>query len=180
MSQTKLMLIASFIFLAFALILYYFASMLYNKHFVGIYPVNLSLHSFMTLFAILFLQLALMFVSFKFIPKKYLYEKAIRDLACENSLAFLLLIFLLNSLAEELIFRAILQENFGILLASVLFAAAHIAYYKKVFLLIFVFVQGLLLGLLYELTNSLFFCVLSHTVFNFLTVYLIKRKILIY
>ena len=180
MSQAKLMLSASFIFLAFALILYYFVSTFYNKHFVGIYPVNLSLHSFMTLFAILFLQLALMFLSFKFIPKKYLYEKAIRDLACENSLAFLLLIFLLNSLAEELIFRAILQENFGILLASILFTLAHIAYYKKVFLLSFVFVQGLLLGLLYELTNSLLFCVLSHTVFNFLTVYLIKRKILIY
>jgi uncharacterized protein len=87
-------------------------------------------------------------------------------------LGFIMLFFV--GFGEELMFRAILQRRMqtrigiwgGIVLTSVLFAAMHSVYFSFVYL-IYVFIVGMILGVIYYKTKSLGFVSLIHGLINF-------------
>jgi uncharacterized protein len=75
---------------------------------------------------------------------------------------------LLIALSEEILFRGIIQFQFGFLIASVTFAVVHIRYWKNGFLIINIIALSLLIGFVYEWTSSLFATIIMHFTIDFL------------
>ena len=93
----------------------------------------------------------------------------------------LVLISLLAGIGEELFFRGLLQGALinrfgvwlGILLASVIFGLAH---YLSTTYVIFAFITGVYLGVVYHVTGNLYVVMTIHAMYDFIAlVYLIRR-----
>ena len=87
-------------------------------------------------------------------------------------------IYLAAGFAEEFLFRVVLIDLCGLIIASLLFTAMHIAYWRRLVLLVSVFALALLLGALYLFTGSLLLCALAHAVYNTLISCFMKRGVL--
>ncbi|MGI6449607.1 MAG: CPBP family intramembrane glutamic endopeptidase [Desulfitobacteriia bacterium] len=125
---------------------------------------------------LLFLQL----LFHKYLPQERLFDEINLLLLEKFSLPILALIFLGGAIAEELLFRGIVQNILGIWLASLLFTLIHFRYLRKIYILLEVYLMGIILGIIYQLTFSLWIPILSHFVINFLTACLIKKGYLEY
>ncbi|WEG14927.1 CPBP family intramembrane metalloprotease [Pullulanibacillus sp. KACC 23026] len=66
------------------------------------------------------------------------------------------------AIVEELLFRGMLQTEFGLVISSILFAVIHLNYIKKPILLGFVILLSFILGGLFALTHSLIITILTH------------------
>ncbi len=101
-------------------------------------------------------------------------EPLIPEFTMSNILTLFIVMFVFVSLAEELIFRSVLQtsleNNFGmlkgLLLATVVFAVMHAD--KGPVEFVFVFSAGLLIGYIFQRTRSLFFITIIHGTINVL------------
>lgn len=71
------------------------------------------------------------------------------------------------SLSEEVFFRGFLQPRLGLLGQAVLFALAHLSY-VNVLQVVVTFALGLLFGILYQRTRSLWAPIAAHFTFNLL------------
>lgn len=100
-------------------------------------------------------------------------EGLVPELSVFWVLAITVLMVTTVGLVEELLFRGVLQSRFvdylgrwgGIVLASVLFGAMHSVYGSELEILFVIFL-GLLLGTLYEWTNSIGLVVVLHGALN--------------
>ena len=119
-------------------------------------------------------SLGIVFAFLKIFPKQYLHDPNVKIMADSYSLGFFAIYFIPNAFYEELLFRGTLQPLFGLVPASILFTAIHFSYYKKPLLLVNVFLQGIVLGLLFHVTNSIWITTLAHTTINFIQMWLIK------
>jgi len=74
---------------------------------------------------------------------------------------------LVSGLAEELFFRGAMQPVLGLIVTSLLFGAVHTGP-KRIFVAwsVWAFVMGLLFGLIFEATGSLWGPVLAHVLIN--------------
>lgn len=88
------------------------------------------------------------------------------------------LIIFLPAIIEELFFRGILQEFFGVIGTNIAFAIAHMGNEKDlIFYGIVSFLIGIIFSILYILANNLLLPMLAHGTINALTVRrLIKNK----
>ena len=111
----------------------------------------------------------------KFVSKEKLYDEVNKILIEKFSLKQLFFIFLCGSIVEEFLFRGILQPELGIWVTSILFTLTHYRYYKKFYILIEVFLMGIILGLTYAVTSLLWVPIICHFVVNYFTVVLIKK-----
>ncbi|MEB3752357.1 CPBP family intramembrane glutamic endopeptidase [Geobacillus icigianus] len=68
----------------------------------------------------------------------------------------------LIALAEEWLFRGVVQTHGGLWAASAIFALLHVRYFEKWFLFLLVVLLSLFLGVLYEQTGSLWVPVTAH------------------
>lgn len=91
-------------------------------------------------------------------------EKVFRD----ASVATIFVLALVVAIAEELLFRGVLQTTFGLFIASGIFAVIHERYLKKPLLFIFVVLTSFLIGYLFHLTNNLFVVIAFHFLLDFL------------
>lgn len=121
-----------------------------------------------------------LFCFLKFIPMKYMYDPNVRTIADSFSLKFLAIYFVPNAFYEELIFRGALQPVMGLLPATLVFTLVHFSYYKRPVLMVEVFLQGLILAVLFEVTDSLWVTTLAHAIFNTAQTYLIKSDMIKY
>lgn len=71
------------------------------------------------------------------------------------------------SFTEELLFRGIIQNIFGFVLASLLFAAVHFRYFFRPFLIFVTSGLSFLLGYLYLLTSNLWVPITVHFMIDF-------------
>ncbi|SER43677.1 CPBP family intramembrane glutamic endopeptidase [Salisediminibacterium halotolerans] len=78
--------------------------------------------------------------------------------------------------SEEVLFRAVLQEQFGLVLASAAFALIHIRYLAKPVLFTTVVVLSFSLGLLYIYTANLLTVITAHIFIDMLLGFYIKSK----
>mgnify|MGYP001332555426 FL=1 len=83
---------------------------------------------------------------------------------------------LLVAFCEELLFRGVLQEKFGLIVASVIFAVIHFRYLDKIFLFTGVLFLGFFIGIIYEWTGNLAVTFFMHFVIDFLLGLLIKYQ----
>ena len=101
----------------------------------------------------------------------------IEELIDTTSNSELALLYLAAGIGEEMLFRVVLQTLFGILPAAILFAATHIAYWKKPIVMLDVFVLALMLGALFAYTQSFWLCAAVHAVYNYTVTILYKKRI---
>ena len=77
-------------------------------------------------------------------------------------------------------FRGTLQPLLGLIPATLIFALVHISYYKKPMILVETFIQGLILGVLFQITGSIWITTIAHAVFNTLQTWMIKIDVIKY
>jgi len=109
----------------------------------------------------------------RFTPVPDDYAEAIRDLRPTNAIQFAITfagLCLLVPVAEEVIFRGIVQQvfkrNMGAVLAVFLAGATFGAVHLNPHLLISITVFGVFLGYIYHVTGNLTYTIISHAVFN--------------
>lgn len=113
----------------------------------------------------------------KYVPKKYFDDGGINERIFKNrSIGGILVLSLFVAFAEELLFRGVLQTNFGLLVASLLFALVHIRYLRKPLLLTSVVLISFYLGYLFKLTDNLLVTMTAHFLVDFLLGIIIRFK----
>ncbi len=109
----------------------------------------------------------------RFSPVPDDYAEAIRDLKPTNAMQFAVTftgLCLLVPLAEEVVFRGLIQQVFarnmnaaiGVLLAGATFGAVHL----NAHLLISIAAFGCFLGYIYHVTGNLTYTIIAHAIFN--------------
>ena len=158
-------------------ILHYFLVVRPNGAWIGLWPIAQSTIAWVWLIPGTIIPLLLVLLLFKLVPSMdYLYDENIRTLADLYSLAFMVPYFLINAFMEEIIFRGALQCTIGLLPTAILFTAVHVSYYKKPLMLAHVFLMGLIIGVLFLLTESLWICTIAHASYNWVLMWLIKTE----
>lgn len=111
------------------------------------------------------------------LPKKYYDDGGINERVFKNrSIIEIFFIAIIVALAEELLFRGVIQTNFGYAIASILFAVMHIRYLKKPVLLISVLFVSFYIGWMYEITENLTVTVTAHFTIDFILALIIRYK----
>lgn len=98
--------------------------------------------------------------------RKRMVTREIAELADGFSMLDLVPVYAAAGFAEEFLFRVVCVDLLGVIVATILFTAAHFSYWKEPILLVDVFVVGLLLGGLYAFTQSLLLCAIAHFAYN--------------
>lgn len=127
------------------------------------------------LFALLLVVVEI--ILYYLVPKKYLDDGGINEKLFKNqSVLMIFLIALTVAIAEELLFRGMIQTVFGYIFASSLFVLIHTRYLKKPILLIFIILTSFLIGYLFKVTNNLLVTIAFHFVVDFCLGLFIKYK----
>lgn len=80
----------------------------------------------------------------------------------KRSIPHIILLTAIIAISEELLFRGVLQSHLGIWVASLIFAILHFRYLSKWILFIMVISISFLLGIVYELTESIYTTIIAH------------------
>jgi membrane protease YdiL (CAAX protease family) len=96
------------------------------------------------------------------------------DPANELQLVF---VALLSGFGEEILFRGVVQQEFGLVVAAVVFGLVHVGPDRRYLVwTLWALFAGFLLGGLYELTGALLAPVTAHALHNGVTLILWKRS----
>lgn len=108
------------------------------------------------------------FIIMKIVPYHMIDDGGInKKLFKKRSIPHIFFLTALISFSEEILFRGVLQTYFGIWIASIIFAILHFRYLSKWLLFIMVVSISFLLGLVYEITNTLYTTILAHFIIDF-------------
>ncbi|WP_238389642.1 CPBP family intramembrane glutamic endopeptidase [Virgibacillus sp. MSP4-1] len=136
-------------------------------------PVSLFLLGLLPALAIVLVDLVLM----KLLPESYYDDGGINVRIFKNrGIAQIFMITLFVALSEEMLFRGVIQHEFGYLIASVLFALIHFRYLGKPVLLISILSISFFIGYLYEITENLAITITAHFFVDFILALIIKFK----
>lgn len=104
----------------------------------------------------------------RIIPKKMLIqEETDKEMFKDRSLIEIILIFLLASISEELLFRGVIQNLFGLWIATIIFIIVHYRYFKYLYRTAMLTVICIFIGLMYEYFNHNLIPVISlHFIYN--------------
>lgn len=119
--------------------------------------------------------MGLAFLLLNVVGKEQMITKEIEALATGFSMLELVPVYAAAGFAEEFLFRVVCVDMLGVVVATILFTAAHFSYWKQPFLLVDVFAVGLLLGGLYAFTQSLLLCAVAHFAYNLAVTRLSRR-----
>lgn len=104
----------------------------------------------------------------KLVPGKMLDDGGINERVFLNRRVFsIFLLAALIAFAEELLFRGVIQTQFGIILASLLFAIIHFRYLRKPILFIVTVSLSFYLGWLYLVTGNILVPIFTHFIIDF-------------
>lgn len=103
------------------------------------------------------------------VPKKHLDDGGInKRLFTSMSPIEILFFTLLIAIAEEALFRGVLQYTVGYIIASIIFALVHIRYLRKPVLFLSVVLVSFFLGYIYKLTGNLLTVMTAHFLVDFI------------
>lgn len=127
-------------------------------------PEEIFYYGVLFAFALVIIEIIL----YNIIPKKHFDDGGINEKLFRNqSVISIFFIALTVAIAEELLFRGVIQTTFGYLFASSLFVLLHTRYLRKPLLLILLIGTSFLIGFLFELTNNLLVTITFHFVVDF-------------
>lgn len=113
----------------------------------------------------------------RWLPERWLDDGAINQRIFQGlSPLFAFLLCLLIGIAEEWLFRGVVQPLLGNGITSLLFSVIHFRYLRKPILLITVYATSYLLGLLFAESGSLLPPIAAHTLLNFISALLLTKK----
>jgi uncharacterized protein len=113
----------------------------------------------------------------KNLPKHYYDDGGINEKIFKHrSIGEIAILAAIISICEEIFFRGVIQTNFGIMIASVIFALVHYRYLFHWFLFLNIMLLSFYIGLLYEWTGNLMVTITMHFITDFLLGVLYKRK----
>ncbi|MCA1030556.1 CPBP family intramembrane metalloprotease [Bacillus timonensis] len=102
-------------------------------------------------------------VLIKVFPKEMFDDGGINEKVFRGRNVFhILFLVLIISFTEEILFRGIIQTQFGLITASIVFGLLHFRYLNKLLLFLLVMVISFMLGLIFEWTGNLFVTIFSH------------------
>jgi membrane protease YdiL (CAAX protease family) len=91
--------------------------------------------------------------------------------------ASLLLLSLFSGVGEEVFFRGAVQQEFGLVVASVLFGVVHVGPDRRYLVwTVWAIAAGFLFGVLYDVSGGLLAPILAHAAHNAATLLLWKRS----
>lgn len=109
------------------------------------------------------------FILYKILPSSWFDDGGINyRIFSKRSPLHILLLSAVIAFSEELLFRGVLQTNFGLWIASFLVAIIHIRYLTNLFLFSFTVVLSISLGFLYYFTENLLTVIIAHFTIDFL------------
>ena len=121
---------------------------------------------------------SLSLVAYRLIPiTRKLAEELAPTLVDGTDRAGLVLLALFSGIGEEAFFRGAVQQEFGILIASVVFGLAHVGPDRRFVLwTVWAVLAGVVFGLLFERTGGLLAPVTAHAAHNAATLLIWKRS----
>ena len=115
----------------------------------------------------------------KVLPKQWLDDGGINERVFRNlSIPKLSLLCGVVAIVEELLFRAVVQTAFGLIIASIIFALIHIRYLDKPVLIINVCLASFILGALFYWTGSIVLTIFTHFLIDFVLGLIIRNRYL--
>lgn len=112
------------------------------------------------------------FILARWIPKHVSDDGGMNEKIFANrSLAHLIVICLVVSVCEELLFRGAIQNSIGVYWTSVLFTAIHVRYLKHWLMTLLVFAISYGLGWIYIQTGTLLTPIIAHFIIDFVLGY---------
>ncbi|WP_368504541.1 lysostaphin resistance A-like protein [Alkalihalophilus sp. As8PL] len=148
---------------------------------IGAYFLFEDINAFFQLFSFTWYELTVFGIGFavivvsidlilyQFVPARHLDDGGINERVFkERKIPHMIILCLVIAVAEELLFRAVLQTAFGLVIASLIFALVHVRYIAKPILFSFVLVVSFSLGLLFEYTNSVTVTITAHFLIDFI------------
>lgn len=116
-------------------------------------------------------------IVYKIFPKDMLDDGGINErIFAKRSIFHIFIIALVVSFCEEILFRGVLQNMIGYVLANTIFAIIHFRYLSKPVLFFMVVGVSFLLGYLFLRTNNLFVPIFAHFIIDFILGVLIMIK----
>ncbi|KKI93121.1 CAAX protease [Bacillus sp. SA1-12] len=103
------------------------------------------------------------FIIMKLVPKHFIDDGGINErLFAKRSFPHIVFLTLLIAISEEILFRGVLQTHLGIWTASLIFAVLHFRYLSKSILFTMVVAISFLLGIVYDITDTLYTTIIAH------------------
>lgn len=129
-------------------------------------------------FIVALLVVAVELILYRFVNEKHFDDGGINEKIFKNlSIRHVFFIALIVAVAEELLFRGVIQTVFGYIIASSTFALLHYRYLKKILLFSLLVGISFLLGYLFLITNNLLVTIVFHFTVDFLLgLYIVYRK----
>jgi len=106
-----------------------------------------------------------------------LVENVMAPIFAQTTIADILLISLASGFCEEVMYRGVMQSQFGLIAASIIFGLCHYAGPRYLFYVIWAAVVGALFGVLLMITGCLWVPVVAHMTSNFLSLCILRYKI---
>ncbi|WP_079530155.1 CPBP family intramembrane glutamic endopeptidase [Halobacillus hunanensis] len=117
------------------------------------------------------------FVLMAYMPQRYYDDGGINEKVFKSQpVTKIIWLTLLIACSEELLFRGVIQTEFGYLIASFIFAIIHFRYLTKVVLFFSVVCVSFLIGYMYELTHSLPVTITTHFMIDFILALAIRIR----
>jgi uncharacterized protein len=114
-----------------------------------------------------------------YVPKKWLDDGGInKQIFSRLTVTHILMLSAVVAIVEELVFRAIIQVHFGLVIASLLFALLHFRYIKKPLLLTAVIAISFFFGFLFYITNNILVTIVSHFLIDAILGIFIRYKLI--
>jgi len=167
------LLISQFFVLGVGVILYWFLRIRKGAEWFDLFAVSIDKLIIYSVIGTIILVI-MQFVFIKFVSLERLFDDANRQIFEKFTYLELLFIFLFGAIAEEFLFRGVIQPAIGIWLTSVVFMLVHVRYLKKIYIMLEVLLLSLLLGWIYLASGSFWPAAVSHFFVNYIMAVLAK------
>ncbi len=115
----------------------------------------------------------------RFLPERWLDDGGINERVFRGlTLPRLIGLCLVVSIVEELLFRAVLQTAFGLVIASTIFAVIHFRYLDKPILFLNVWLVSFFLGTIFLWTGNILVTIAAHFLIDFILGLIVRRQYL--
>lgn len=136
-------------------------------------PYELIIYGFLPGITVVLIDLFLI----KAFPSKWFDDGGLNNkLFKEAPVLHIFGITLLVAIAEEVLFRGVIQTIYGIYAASFLFAMVHFRYLRKPFLFLSVLFLSFALGFVYKWTHNILVPITMHFTIDFVLGWIIHRR----
>ncbi|WP_108671090.1 CPBP family intramembrane glutamic endopeptidase [Peribacillus acanthi] len=116
-------------------------------------------------------------VFMKFLPERYHDDGGInKRIFGSLSYPMIIIVAFVVAIAEEILFRGILQTTFGLVLTSIIFSIVHYRYLFNWFLFINIVLLSFFIGFLYEWTGNLNVTIFAHFLIDCILGIIIRRS----